>query len=382
MAGVHEPRTVLKLALVSDWYYPRVGGIEYAIDALARQFAARGHTVHIFARRFDGSPGYEVVDGIPAIRIEGNRISERLPSRGGYRKLTTALHEGGYDCIHAHGLDSPLAMASLSIARRLELPCVITSHSLIGDNPLRLPLMAAASCFLRKASAIIAVSHAVAEEAGRMYSGPVVRIPNGIDTASPNGRLDPIVIPEGAGTIIASVARMTKRKGVADLVQVASHLLQRRRDLLFLMVGEGPLKPVLERQVRSLGIASYFLFTGGVSRATVLHLLERANIFVSPSPREAFGISVLEAFLKRVPVVARSGTGTDDLIRHEHTGLLARDLDGMARCIERLIAEPQLRATLAGAAQRDLAHYCWDAISQRVEAVYTTAIDRHQRSRD
>lgn len=381
MAGVHAPETALKIALVSDWYYPRVGGIEYAIDALARRLAARGHAVHILTRRYDGTSGYELNDGIPTIRLAGNRLSEHLPSRSGYRGLTTALHQGGYDCIHAHGLDSPLAMASLAIARRLDLPSVMTCHSLIGHGALRAPLKAAAARVLSKALAIIAVSRAVAEEARRMYSGLVVRIPNGIDTVSPNGPLDSIAIPEGAGTVIAAVARMTKRKGVADLIAVACQLLKRHRDLLFLMVGEGPLKAALQGRVHSLGIARHFLFTGGVSRATVLQLLEHADIFVSPSPREAFGISVLEAFLKGVPVVARSGTGSDDLIHHEYTGLLACDLDGMVHCIERLIGAPGLRAALAASAYDELAHYRWDVIAERVEAVYTQVIDRNRRAR-
>lgn len=368
-----------KVALISDWYYPRIGGIEYAIDSLARHLKALGHDVHVIARRFGGAPTSETVGGIPIVRFEGSPISEYLLNPRTYKTLYQTIASGEFDVIHAHGLDSPMAMTSLVIAKRIGIPRIITSHSLFGNTPWKAPMMTGAKLFVKSANAIIAVSTAGEREARKIASGGVFRIPNGIDMQSPNGEMDPIAVARDGRTVIATVSRMTKRKGVEDIVKMAAELVKRRQDLLFLMVGGGPLQEKLMRTVADLGMSRCFLFTGNVSRATVLHLLEQADVFVLASSREAFGISVLEAFLKKVPVVAMNGTGVSDIITHGRTGLLAEDRKGMTRYVEDLIERPELRESLSMAAYDELHKYRWPAIAQQVERVYSAVV--HENSR-
>ncbi len=362
-----------KIALVSDWYYPRVGGIEYAIDALGRGLVALGHEVHIIARHYGRASAPEASNGLPILRLDGCPLSEYLMSPRGYRSLRESLRAGEFDIIHGHGLDSPMAMVSLIIAAKLGIPGLITSHSLLGDSLLQRALALGANIFLRPAQAIIAVSSHVERQARAMFKGAVFRIPNAIDTSSPNGALDPIALPQGHGPVVATVARMNKRKGVQDLITVATMLVPRHPDLLFLMVGDGPLRSRLEQGIRASGLGRNFLFTGGVSRATVLHLLGQSDVFVSPSPREAFGICVLEAFLKKVPVVARGQTGVADIICHEHTGFLVDNVAGIAHYIDTLIQDPELRSTVAHRAHEELDKYQWNTVARQVEQVYAHA---------
>ncbi len=361
------------IALISDWYYPRVGGIEYAIDALGRGLVALGHGVRIIARLYGRASAHEASGGLPIIRLDGCPLSEHLMSPRGYRSLRATLRAGEFDIIHGHGLDSPMAMASLIIAAKLGIPSIITSHSLLGDSPSQRALAAGAKLFLKRARAIIAVSSPVERQARAMFSGAVFRIPNGIDTSSPNGALEPIALPQGHGPIIATVARMNKRKGVQDLITVAAMSVRKHPGLLFLMVGDGPLRPRLEQGIQASGLGPHFLFTGGVSRATVLHLLGQSDVFVSPSPREAFGICVLEAFLKKVPVVARGNTGVADIICHEQTGFLADDVVGIAHYIDTLIQDPELRSAVAHRAHEELNKYQWNTVARQVEQVYAHA---------
>ncbi|MFH0344648.1 MAG: glycosyltransferase family 4 protein [Chromatiales bacterium] len=359
-----------KIALVSDWYYPRVGGIEYAIDALGRGLVALGHAVHIIARLYGRASAIEASNGLPIVRLEGCPLSEYLLSPRGYRSLRETLRAGKFNIIHSHGLDSPMAMVSLTIAAKLRVPALITSHSLLGDSPPQRALAAGAKLLLRPAQAVIAVSSPVERQARAMFRGAVFRIPNGIDTSSPNGALQPIALPQGHGPVVATVARMNKRKGVQDLITVATMLVPRHPDLLFLMVGDGPLRLRLEQGIQDSGLGRHFLFTGGVSRATVLHLLGQSDVFVSPSPREAFGICVLEAFLKKVPVVARGNTGVSDIICHQQTGFLADDVAGIAHYIDTLIQDPELRSAVAHRAHEELDKYQWKTVARRVEDVY------------
>ncbi len=353
------------IALVSDWYYPKAGGIEYSVDSLARNLQALGHEVHIITKNNDGVPWK---DSLPVIRLKGKVIAERLILPAAYKDLYRILKAGSYDIIHAHGLDSPLAMVSLLLARIAGIRCLMTSHSLVG--PLRYPILMGARLFLRFADALIAVSSAVEQESKAVFKGRLYRIPNGLDLRSPNGAVQSIPIDTENRIVITTVSRMTRKKGVHDLVTIALRLLKRYDNLLFLMIGEGPLRKKLESKVNELNLAQYFLFTGEVSRSTALDLLDKSDIFVLPSPREAFGIVILEAFLKKVPVVARNHSGVSDLITHGETGLLADDDEQMARCIEELIGRPELAASLSAAAYQELYRYRWQDIAKRVEEVY------------
>lgn len=353
------------IALVSDWYYPKAGGVEYSVDSLARNLQAFGHEVHIITKNNDGVPWK---DSLPVIRLKGKVIAERLILPTAYKDLYRILRAGSYDIIHAHGLDSPLAMMSLLLARITGIPCLMTSHSLVG--PLRYPILMGARLFLRFADALIAVSSAVEQESKAVFKGRLYRIPNGLDLRSPNGAVRSIPIDTENRIVITTVSRMTWKKGVHDLVTIALRLLKRYDNLLFLMIGEGPLRKKLESKVNELNLAQYFLFTGEVSRSTVLDLLDKSDIFVLPSPREAFGIVILEAFLKKVPVVARNHSGVSDLITHGETGLLADDDEQMARYIGELIGRPELAASLSAAAYQELHRYRWPDIAKRVEEVY------------
>jgi L-malate glycosyltransferase len=355
------------IALVSDWYYPKAGGIEYSVDSLARNLQALGHEVHIITKNNDGVPWK---DSLPVIRLKGKVIAERLILPTVYKDLYRILKAGSYDIIHAHGLDSPLAMMSLLLARIRGIPCLMTSHSLLGPLSLKYPILMAARLLLRFADALIAVSSAVEQESKAVFKGRLYRIPNGLDLRSPNGAVRSIPIDTENRIVITTVSRMTRKKGVHDLVTIALRLLKRYDNLLFLMIGEGPLRKKLESKVNELNLARHFLFTGEASRGTVLDLLDKSDIFVLPSPREAFGIVILEAFLKKVPVVARKHSGVSDLITHGETGLLADDDEQMARYIEELIDRPELAASLSAAAHQELHRYRWQDIAKRVEGVY------------
>ncbi|MGH6634858.1 MAG: glycosyltransferase family 4 protein, partial [Gammaproteobacteria bacterium] len=250
----------------------------------------------------------------------------------------------------------------------------------VGNISIRRPVLSVCRFMLKASDVVIAVSSAVKNESRLITGRPIYLVPNGVDNSSPNGIPQDLRIDKKGRLIIASVSRMTKKKGVDDLVQIAPRLLQTCDKLLFLMIGEGPQRVKLERRVGRLGIARHFLFTGQISRATVLTLLAQADIFVLPSKREAFGIAILEAFSKAVPVVARNHSGVSDIIDHNRTGLLADDADELAEHLQTLIVNSDLGRTLARAAEREVVKYQWIDIAKRVEAIYGQIIGEKRHS--
>ncbi len=364
-----------KIALISDWYFPKVGGIEYSMHALAKTLSTHGHEVNIITRGYPEVPEYSIRDGVPVIRIKSKPLpgQQRLLMPGAYKKLYTLLKEGNYEIINCHGLDSPIGMSALVAARKLGIPVVVTNHSLVGHTLNSSLLYLAGKLFLKNADAIIAVSSAVEKDSKVMTTKPIYRIFNGVDYENvTTGVLFPF--NEEGKLVIVTVARMTKKKGVKNIVNLAPSLLAKNKNLLFVMIGDGPLRKCLEKEVEETGLSSNFYFTGEISRGEVFGYLDQADIFALPSSDEAFGISILEAISKKVPVVAMNHSGVSDIIKSGINGYLADDLMEFSSFLETLIENPALRTSFAQKAIKGLSKYDWNIIYEQTNNVYTKVI--------
>jgi glycosyltransferase involved in cell wall biosynthesis len=283
------------------------------------------------------------------------------------------LKKGNYELVNCHGLDSPIGISALIASRRLKIPVIITNHSLVG-RPVYGPLLyLLGKVFLKSADAVIAVSSAVETDTRIMTSKPIYRIFNGIDSEDIASKV-PFSFDTEGKTIIITVARMTKKKGVQNIVSVAPDLLEKYENLMFVMIGDGPLKQKLEKKVEEKGLSGNFFFTGKIPREKVLGYLEQADIFALPSKDEAFGIAILEAISKNIPVVAMNHGGASDIVKNGVSGYLANNLMEFSSYLQALIENPTLRTQFAKKAIQELPNYDWDRIYEQTSQVYTKVI--------
>ncbi len=110
-----------KIAIVSDWYYPKIGGIEYSIDALSKNLKKKGHEVHIITREYNGCNTTKEEGIVKRIKVKSFVKNGRFLRPSAYGKLFEMLKSESYDIVHAHGLDSPLAVASLFYSKKLHI---------------------------------------------------------------------------------------------------------------------------------------------------------------------------------------------------------------------------------------------------------------------
>lgn len=364
-----------KIALISDWYFPKVGGIEYSMHALAKTLTMHGHKVNVITRSYPDVPEYSIRDGVTVIRIKGRPLpgQHRFLTPNAYKELYGLLKKENYEIVNCHGLDSPIGMSALLASRKLGIPVVVTNHSLVGHTLYSPALYFAGKVLLRNADAIIAVSSAVENDSKIMTKKPIYRIFNGVDSEDGIAKVSFPYDTEGK-LIIATVARMTKKKGVQNIVGLAPALLEKHKNLLFVMIGEGPLRRSLEKRVEETGLSRNFYFTGEISRGEVLGYLDKADIFVLPSIDEAFGISILEAISKKVPVVAMNHSGVSDIIKNGVNGCLADNLTEFSSHLQTLIENPALRTSFAQEAIIGLSNYDWNNIYEQTYRVYTKVI--------
>ncbi len=367
-------RTVapVRIVHVSDCYLPRTGGIETQVRALALQQRERGAEVAVITATSAGpSTGLTGLDGI---RVD--RISMRLPGdlpvhpRAGVH-LRRALADLRPDVVHVHlGVVSPFAWSAIRTATRLGLPTVITIHCVWGA--LARSLYRGADVLLRWSrwpAELTAVSGVAADRVrrGMTSSRSVTVIPNGIDPL-----LWPVVpVVPHEYVVAVSVMRLAPRKRLEALLRIVGRVNALGLGLRAVIIGDGPLRRRAQRYVARQGIP--VTFTGRLTADQIQQVFARADVFVQPSVKEAFGLAALEARTCGLPVVIRSQSGSTEFIRDRVNGFVTASDGDMAAVLSRIAANPaelaMVRAHNAGTPPEST----WPGVLDRLNGVYRRA---------
>jgi phosphatidyl-myo-inositol dimannoside synthase len=229
---------------------------------------------------------------------------------------------------------------------------------------------------LRNADRVIAISRYAAELA-RAHGGRderTVLITPGVDL--PPG---PVERRPAERPTILTVARMEDRYKGHDVILRALPLIRARvPDVQWIVLGEGPLRPGLERLAGALGVADAARFLGSVSDAERDRWLRSAHLLAMPSrlpaggfAGEGFGIVYLEANAHGMPVVAGNVAGPLDAVVDGETGTLVDPAShiAVAHGITDLLLDPARAEALGRAGAERAQSFAWPVIARRVEAV-------------
>jgi glycosyltransferase involved in cell wall biosynthesis len=149
--------------------------------------------------------------------------------------------------------------------------------------------------------------------------------------------------------IVGATGALTAEKGHRHLIDAAALVVRDVPDARFVILGEGDLRPSLERQVRDLHLEKHVLLPG--FRADVLAFLRAFDVFVMPSIAEGLGTSLLDAMAASKATVATRTGGIPEVVSDGETGLLVppRDDHALAIAISRLLKDGPLRERMGQA---------------------------------
>lgn len=228
--------------------------------------------------------------------------------RGFFRALRAALDAGGYDAIHAHAPQSGLLLLVALVAwgrfRRLRRSLVYTVHDSFYDYKPRNKLFMLPT--LATYRRVVFCSHAAYESlpasVKRLVGGRYRVVQNAADTA----RVDRVLARAGyprplSGFTVLSVCRLEKVKDPVTLL--SAFRLASESDERLVFVGEGSLRPELEREVAAGGLTDRVTLTGLIQREEVFVRCAEADLFVSASHGEGLPVGVMEAMTAGCPVV-------------------------------------------------------------------------------
>ncbi len=339
----------MKVALLSDCYLPRLGGIEVQVDGLARRLVADGHDVDVFTATAGpgGEHGGRVVDhGGVRVHHFSTPLTFGVPVNPlATKPIRDLLARGGYDVAHGHmGVVSPFATATIDAAVEVGVPAVVTWHCMLDRSRPLFRALGHARRWREAGSALSAVSRPAADRVESVAGGPVAVLHNGIDVAEWAPAGDEGAPDDGLVTVVSAM-RLVHRKrpnAVVDIAVEAGGRLTGGRDVRFEVFGDGPDRTALAREAQSRGVGGDVVLHGRVTRDELRDAYRHADAYLSTARLEAFGIAALEARAAGLPVLALRGSGIEDFVTDGVEGLLAEDDAGLVAALVRLVDEPGL----------------------------------------
>lgn len=163
----------------------------------------------------------------------------------------------------------------------------------------------------------------------------------------------PGVRPAGSPFELLCAGRLSPEKGQYVLIAALDRLVRESRDVRLHLVGDGPDRPGLERDVISRGLEARVVFHGWMDQVELRRLYEAAGALVLPSFAEGLPVVLMEAMAMEAPCIATNITGIPELIGDGVEGLLVAPSDDreLAAAIARLMDDPDLRGRIGAAAR-------------------------------
>jgi glycosyltransferase involved in cell wall biosynthesis len=371
------PAGAPRVALVSDWFLPRIGGVEYLVRDLANQLRVRG----IDARVLTPIPGPRIRGGVPVHHLSGFRapIFNFLSSPLGLRRIRTVLQDHHFDLVHAQGsIICPTAWAGASWGESLGLPTVVSFHSELRHFRLPLKALDLAIGWRSWRAQFTGVSRKVAGEMDALLQGPprMRAIPNATDVDFWRPRTGRIGSGDPKLVRIVSVMRLQPRKRPLPLMRIIQQVRSRLplgTRLELVLVGAGDEAALVQRSIRRRGLGDVVQLRGHLSREEIRDLHHTSDIFVLPSFLESFGIAALEARAAGVPVVAMAQGGVKEFVTHGVNGLLSGGDQEMVTHLLRLIRNPREREAMAAANRKRPSRWDWSVVVREYLDLYRDA---------
>lgn len=347
---------------------PYAGGAEVHLHEIQRRLVTRGHQVTQLATSFEGGAAEAEIDGVRVLR-KGNEYTANFVLRGLAQRV---LASGDFDVVVEDINKIPFFLPTVS--RR---PVLAVIPHLFGSTVFREtnPLFALYVWFwewwipvIYKGSRFMVISPSTRDDlvSRRIPREDIDVVYCGLDQASYSRKNKP---ERFTNPTVIHVGRLRKYKSVEIVLEAFDEIRKELPAAKLLIVGDGPDLGRLRKIAKRLRIESSVSFLGHLPHSEKVDLLYRSHVFLNPSPKEGWGLTVIEANACGVPVVASDRPGLKDSVRHGETGFLVPFGDRRAfaeRGLE-VLRDNELRDNLARKAVEHANSFSWDQAAAETE---------------
>ena len=380
----------MKIGIVTEYYYPTLGGIQEHIHHFAVAARRVGHEVRIISPavhdRLASTSGSAKSPSLDVATDEENgviRIGHSLPLLSGgsiarvsfgaglSQQVADVLRAERFDVVHVH---SPL-MPTLPLLALRASDCanVGTFHSDFGRSVLYSALARFLQPYLDRLDVAIGVSETALRGVRRYFKAPWRVVPNGVDVSMfASGRRRP-EFDDGRLNVL-HVGRFDLRNGVDRVIKAWVGVRRAGTDARLLLVGDGPLRPSYEAMVPA-DLRADAHFVGFVESATRTSYYASGDVLLCPAVGGTFGIILLEAMAAGCAIVAADTPGFRNVMEEGVQGFMVDvsndpDCTVLAKRTKQLLEDAPLRRRCADAGRRTVARFDWPVVTDQVLGIY------------
>lgn len=375
----------MKIAQLSPYFYPHLGGVESHVLELSKHLMDLGHEVFVVTTKLEGTRSEEIIEGVPVKRVEPLTIFLSTPIVPGIREI---LSKEDYDILHSHSPPPLMSFFGVRSSKKKEVPFVLTYHCdleiphTFGPLIVNIYQRTFGTYTVSKSDKIITTTTSYGATSKAVWHQDADIIPNAVDEERFHPSNDGSQIRKKLGLedekLITYVGRIVYHKGLEYFVRAANFL--KDENVQFLLVGTGDFRSELEDIIKRERLEDKVMFAGRVPNEDLPNYYAATDIFVLPSVSrlEAFGIVALEAMASSVPVIVSDIPGVRDVIVEGKHGLLAEPMnsENLAGKIRTLIENPDMAERMGkNGRKRVEERFTWSKVAEEIEGVYESVLN-------
>jgi glycosyltransferase involved in cell wall biosynthesis len=363
----------MKIIHVTPYYSPHVGGMETCVEMLAHIQQELGHEVKIYTSKLGGEQKYKH-DNVCRVWAWDKKINSPLSPSLPFRLLS----EAGSGIYHIHLGPFFYPEIGMMISRLKGSPSVVHVHLSSQSNLLFMKHVLEIYKALLFKIAKRCISHFIVPTQAykqllqkyKIKNEDISVVPYGVDKSFINiGTERKYYSLKNEPIKLLTVARLYHQKGIDRALHTLRFLKDKKINVTYTVVGDGPEKNDLKRMSKELGVAESVEFVGAVPSPDIGEYYKNADIFFLPSRFESFGIVLIEAAACGLPVVA-SDIPTIRNVASEFALLVKPGAENFGKGVMDLIDNERLVEELVKKGKEEALRYDWSKITKRIIEIY------------
>jgi glycogen synthase len=378
--------------LMIGWEFPpaKTGGLGTHCYELVKNLSQKGVSVTLLIPKRSGNvqhdiPNVEIIEvGSTVLNPYSSKMPEGQTFEKGYgwnlfqevnaynKKCVDVAKDRNFDLIHCH--DWMTVNAGIELKKLTGKKLVFTMHSTEYDRTTNVypmdMIVNTEKVGMDQSDFVITNSEGMKNQLSERYDindEKITVVYNGIDRNRYMG------LTEKGSKSILFLGRLTSQKGPFYFLQAAKKVLEKRKDVNFIVCGEGEKMVDMVNMAVKMGIMKNMIFTGFLSEEDVLKAYATADVYVMPSVSEPYGITALEAAASGTPVIVSKNAGVAEQMVHCFK-VDFWDTHEMANMILSLLKYNVLKDCMRKNCYKEVESFGWDKVAEKTLCVYRRAI--------
>lgn len=392
----------MRIGIFSEAYLPLISGVVTSVENLKKGLEALGHEVYVITPipskdKNEVDPYVIRIPGwiIPRKSLKGFRL---VPFVKRYVKHIRKLN---LDMVHIH-TEFSMGKLGLAVAKKEQIPSVYTLHTSYQDythyvsklltkfapNVAKKLAAKINNQFTKNCHMTIVPTKKIYDKMIRLkHDGSFTIIPSGLNlepfyrSSYNDDQIQAIKNQLGLKPdefVAILVARIAKEKSIGDLVHAFVKFREQFPKSKFIIIGDGPDRPQLDKLIESKKATDYIKTIGFVKHAEVGLYYQVADVFLNASTTETQGLTYVEALAASLPIIVRYDDVFDAFVEDGKNGIFFNKTDELVEHLVHIRKNPDILKILSKNAKDSTKPYSITVYAQSVEALYLDLIQKNK----